>query len=163
MENKCIFVPIFETIMATIDQEIGGKFENGKIRMMANLMFTANQIRHIVNTKLKPFGISEQQFNILRILRGDRNWLSMNTIKDRMVDRSPNATRLSDKLLDKGLIDRERSAEDRRVVYLRISEKGLALLKEIDAADFDEVTSRLNNLTEAEAKTMSDLLDKMRG
>ena len=149
--------------MASIDKEIGGTFPNDKVRMMANLMFTANQIRHTVNMQLKPFGISEQQFNILRILRGAGESLSMNTVKNRMIDRSPNATRLADKLLDKGLIARERSETDRRVVFVRITQEGLDLLEQIDEQDFDTILNHFDNITEGDAKTMSDLLDKMRG
>jgi DNA-binding MarR family transcriptional regulator len=76
-----------------------------------------------------------------------------------MIERAPNATRLMDKLCDKKLIERVRSDHDRRVVYISISKKGLALLKSIDTAiNFDF----LENLTEEEAKQLSNLLDKIR-
>ncbi|UTW61753.1 MarR family transcriptional regulator [bacterium SCSIO 12741] len=145
-----------------IDEEVNNKFVNEKQRFIANLVYTSNWFQNNVVIFLKPYGISFQQFNVLRILRGAGDWLSMNTIKERMIDKTPNTTRLSDKLLDKGFVERERSAEDRRIVYLRISDKGQALLKEIDEADHDCYLGFMKSMTDEEAKTVSDILDRMR-
>ena len=107
----------------------------------------------------KPYGISPQQYNILRILRGSKDKIKVQIVKDRMIERAPNATRLMDKLCDKNLIERERCEHDRRVVYVKISEVGLGLLSSIDNI---KNVSFLDNLSEEEAATLSNLLDKIR-
>lgn len=115
---------------------------------------------------MNQFGLSMPQFNILRILRGSNKAISVNTIKDRMVEKSPNTTRLMDKLLDKGLIERERCEEDRRVVYVKISQKGLELLVVIDNVfqNEDQNSDMIpTSLSEEEAEQLSSLLDKIRG
>ena len=103
--------------------------------------------------------MSPQQYNILRILRGAGEPVTVQTIKDRMLERAPNATRLMDKLCAKDLIERVACASDRRVVHITIMKQGLNLLKEIDANQKEDV---LRNLNLKEAKTLSDLLDKIR-
>jgi len=80
-------------------------------------------------------------------------------VKDRMIERAPNATRLMDKLCDKNLIERERCEHDRRVVYVKINSKGLALLTTIDQNNH---MSLFDKLTDKEAVVLSDLLDKLR-
>lgn len=145
--------------MGDISKDINSKFKNDKIKALINIKYTANWINSHENEFFRPYGISPQQYNILRILRGADEAIKVQTIKDRMIDRAPNATRLMDKLCDKDLIDRVRCDHDRRVVYISISEEGLKLLKTIDnntKLDF------LENLTEEEAATLSSLLDKMR-
>ena len=107
----------------------------------------------------KSFGISPQQYNILRILNGANEPLKVQVIKERMIERSPNATRLMDKLCDKNLIERERCEQDRRVVYVKIAKEGLQLLSRIDKS---ENLKFLEKITEEEAKTLSDILDKIR-
>ena len=91
--------------------------------------------------------------------------ITVNTVKQRMVEKSPNTTRLMDKLIDKGLIERERCSDDRRVVYIRISEEGLKLLSKIDKAlkESGQEVLIMENLTEDEAIQLSNLLDKLRG
>lgn len=145
--------------MAEFSKEINSKFANERVKAMLNIKFTANYLDNIGSKYLKPFKISEQQYNILRILRGAKGKITVKTVKDRMVQKSPNSTRLMDKLCDKDLIERERCENDRRVVYVKISEKGLRLLDEINLDDFD---SYLNNLSEKEAKQLNELLDKFR-
>lgn len=148
--------------MAKIDDEIQAKFQNNKHRFMANLIYTSNWFRNLTADFLKPYGLSSQQFNILRILRGAKQeWVAMNDIKSLMVEKSPNATRLADKLLQANLIDRKRSSTDRRVVYLSISVKGLDVLKSIDE-DNMEYLNFMDNITEEEAKIVSDIFDRLR-
>ncbi|CAM1341743.1 MarR family winged helix-turn-helix transcriptional regulator [Tenacibaculum amylolyticum] len=148
--------------MASIDEEIKTNFANDKHRFVANLMFTSNWFKKQFIEFLKPYQISEQQFNILRILRGAKDWVSMNDIKSLMVDKFPNATRLSDKLLTKGLVERKRSETDRRIVFLSITEKGLELLKEIDESENTSHMDFIEKITEEEARLFSDILDRMR-
>lgn len=145
--------------MGDIAKEINSKFPNERVKALLNIKFTANYLDNIGNAILKPFNISEQQYNILRILRGAKEAITVKTVNDRMVQKSPNSTRLMDKLCDKGLIDRVRCENDRRVVYVKINEKGLALLEEINMDDFENY---LSNITEKDAKLLNDLLDKLR-
>jgi len=149
--------------MASIDEEIKTKFLNDKHRFITNLVFTSNWFQSQVVEFLKPYQLSQQQFNILRILRGANDWVSMNDIKELMVDKFPNTTRLSDKLLDKGLVDRNRCEHDRRIVYLAISKKGLDLLETIDNDENTNHMEFMSRITDDEAKLFSLILDKIRG
>jgi len=149
--------------MASIDEEVKTKFLNDKHRFITNLVFTSNWFQSQVIEFLKPYQISQQQFNILRILRGANDWVSMNDIKALMVDKFPNTTRLSDKLLDKGLVDRNRCEHDRRIVYLAITKKGLDLLETIDNDENTNHMEFMNRITDDEAKQFSSILDKIRG
>ena len=149
--------------MATIEEEMQSRFENEKHRFMANTVFTGSWIRNQFESFIVQFGLSTQQYNILRILRGAKDWVSMNEIKNRMVEKSPNTTRLCDKLVNKSLIERSRSEEDRRVVYLKISEEGLKLLNEIDKADDGTHMSFIDNITNEEAIIVNQILNKLRG
>lgn len=149
--------------MAKIDSEVKTKFANEQHRFVTNLVYTSGWIKNIFTEDLKPFGISSQQFNILRILRGADGWVAMNDVKDLMIDKAPNATRLADKMLSKNLIERKRSNKDRRVVYVRIKNEGLNLLKEIDKKDSEIQVALKERITEEEAKLMSQILDRFRG
>ena len=149
--------------MARIDDEIKSRFSDDKHRLGVNIVFTANWIQNHFTELLRPFGISHQQYNILRILRGANDWLPMAEIKSRMVEKSPNATRMADKLLAKGLVERRRSDSDRRVVYLQVTKEGLALMQEIDSIESDVLLALDQNLSNEEAKLASDVLDKLRG
>lgn len=145
--------------MGDLSKDIQSKFKNNKIKALINIKYTANFINSHENEFFRPYGISPQQYNILRILRGAGEPIKVQLIKDRMIERAPNATRLMDKLCNKSFIERIRCDHDRRVVYISITEKGLALLTEIDnnvKLDF------LENLTEDEALILSNLLDKIR-
>lgn len=145
--------------MGDISKDINSTFPNNKIKALLNIVYTANWINSHQNAFFKPFGISPQQFNILRILRGAGQALKVQTIKERMIERAPNATRLMDKLCDKQLIERLPCPEDRRVVHIQITQLGLNLLEEI-SKEFKE--DLLENLTMTEAEQLSNLLDKIR-
>ncbi|ALU75234.1 MarR family winged helix-turn-helix transcriptional regulator [Tenacibaculum finnmarkense] len=145
--------------MGDISKDIKSKFPNNKIKALVNIKYTANWLSSNENDFFKPYGISPQQFNILRILRGAGKPIKVQVIKDRMIERAPNATRLMDKLCDKKFIERIRCEHDRRVVYINISKKGLELLTTIDSS---KKLNFLDNLTEEEADKLSVLLDKIR-
>lgn len=147
--------------VSDLDKELKTNFQNDKYRFVTNLIFTSNWIKNGVNEHLSTFGMSSQQFNILRILRGADDWVSMNDIKKLMIDKSPHTTRLTTKLLDKKLVKRRRSEKDRRVVYVIITDEGLALLKEIDVG-VEERMKFLDKVTVEEAQTVNSILDKMR-
>ncbi len=145
--------------MGDISKDINTTFPNNKVKALLNIIYTSNWINSKQNDFFKPFGISPQQYNILRILRGANEAVSVQTIKDRMLERAPNATRLMDKLCAKEMIERIACPNDRRVVHIKITKQGLKLLKQIDADFKDDV---LKNLTLKEASILSDLLDKIR-
>lgn len=145
-----------------ISKIIQTKFKSSRQKAIVNLRYTSNFIGNILNNYVNKFDLSMPQFNILRILRGANTHLSVNDIRDRMVEKSPNTTRLLDKLIEKKYIERVRCEEDRRVVYVSISQMGLQLLSEIDN-DEDCKLDYTGNLSEAEAEQLSLLLDKLRG
>lgn len=145
--------------MGDIAKDVNSKFKDNKTKALLNILYTANWISARQNTFFAEFGLSPQQYNILRILRGAGEPLTMQTVKDRMIERAPNATRLTDKLCAKHLIERLPSKTDRRVVHIAITQNGMQLLSDI-SDDFNE--DWLQNITEAEAATLSDLLDKLR-
>ncbi|GAB7257345.1 MarR family winged helix-turn-helix transcriptional regulator [Polaribacter sp. OB-PA-B3] len=145
--------------MGDISKDINSKFTSNKVKALINIKYTSNWLSSRENDFFKPHGISPQQYNILRILRGAKAKIKVQVVKDRMIERAPNATRLMDKLCDKNLIERERCEHDRRVVYVQITQQGLHLLSKID--DFKNV-SFLDKLSEEEALTLSNLLDKIR-
>lgn len=145
--------------MGDLAKEIKSTFVNQKVKALLNIKYTAGWLDQIGTELLKPYNISEQQYNILRILKGAGMEITVTEVKDRMVQKSPNSTRLMDKLCEKKLIQRNRCESDRRVVFVKITKKGLDLLERIDLSDFD---TYMNRLTESEAKLLNDLLDKIR-
>ncbi len=145
--------------MGDLAKDINSKFENNRIKALLNIIYTSNWITSCQNEFFKPYGISPQQYNVLRILRGANEPLRVQTIKDRMLERAPNATRLMDKLCAKSYIERLPSEHDRRVVQIAITQHGLDLLNEIPK---DINRDLFKNLSEEEAEILSNLLDKMR-
>ena len=145
--------------MGDFAKDINSSFPNNKVKALLNIIYTSNWITSHQNEYFKPFGISPQQYNILRILKGAGTELKVQVIKERMIERAPNATRLMDKLCTKELIKRHNCDNDRRVVYVEITKNGMELLEEIASKNIDDL---LDNLSENEAKNLSDLLDKIR-
>ena len=146
--------------MGDISKDIKSTFKSNRLKAFINLKYTANWLSSMENEYFKPFGISPQQYNILRILRGAGQKMKVQIVKERMVERAPNATRLMDKLCEKDLISRKRCEEDRRVVYVEITKDGLQLLTDIDNAP--ERLNLVDNLSDEEAFQLSNLLDKIR-
>ncbi|WP_075342775.1 MarR family winged helix-turn-helix transcriptional regulator [Tenacibaculum agarivorans] len=146
--------------MGNISEDINSKFDNNRFKAFINIKYTANWINSKEVEFFKSYGLSPQQYNILRILRGAADRIKVQLVKDRMIERAPNATRLMDKLVEKNLIHRFRCEHDRRVVYVNINDEGLLLLSEIDTKI--EHLDMLKRLTEEEAQLLSDLLDKIR-
>ncbi|GHC62556.1 MarR family winged helix-turn-helix transcriptional regulator [Ulvibacter litoralis] len=145
--------------MGDISKDIQMQFSNNKMKALLNIMYTASWISSRENAFFKPFGISPQQFNVLRILRGAGKPMAVQSIKERMIDRNPNTTRLMDKMCAKNLIERIACESDRRVVHIEITQKGLSLLQKIDD---NKPLDWLKNLSDKEAALLSDLLDKIR-
>ncbi len=139
------------------------KFESEIQKLMINQLFTGKWVNDLISKYLKPFGLTTQQYNVLRILRGQYpKAISVNTIAIRMIDKMSNVSRLIDKLKDKELVLRTINQDDRRQVDIEITDKGLDLLKKLDDVQL-EIKEHFKTLTEQEAKQLNNLLDKLRG
>jgi DNA-binding MarR family transcriptional regulator len=139
------------------------KFSSEYQKVAVNILYTASWIEKFHADKLKPFGLTGQQFNVLRILRGQfPNPATVNLLIERMIDKSSNASRLVDRLLKKKLVNRCVSETDKRSVNVSITETGLALLRKIDE-DSKLLEEHFYTLTVEEAALLSNLLDKLRG
>ena len=139
------------------------KFKNEHHKMLINILFTSSWLSSEHNSSLKPFGISTQQYNILRILRGQHpKPATVNLLIDRMLDKNSNASRLVEKLRLKKLVERAICPEDRRAVNVIITQKGLDLLVVLDKQEaiFFKVLKNLNN---EQSEKLNFLLDKLRG
>jgi len=146
-----------------IEQEIKVKsFKSEYHKVIVNLIYTSGWLNGQHNEWLKPFDLSMQQYNVLRILRGSHpNPASVNTIINRMLDKSSNASRLVEKLRQKDLILRSACVKDRRQVDVKITTKGLDLLKLLDD-EYIDFENRFNSISPKEALQLSKLLDKLR-
>lgn len=132
-------------------------------RVMVNLMYTSNWIADSQMRVLKPFGLTLQQYNVLRILRGQHpNPVKVSDITERMLDKMSNASRLVDKLVAKKLVLRTECPSDRRAVDVVITDQGLALLNRLDVHQAKWDVTQGSKLTEEEAVYLSQLLDRLR-
>jgi DNA-binding MarR family transcriptional regulator len=139
------------------------KFQSEYQKLFLNIIYTGSWLDLRNTQRLKPFGVSPQQYNILRILRGQYpNAATVTLLIERMLDKSSNASRLVEKLRQKELLERCVCPEDRRAVNVKITDKGLALLKQLDPK-IEEANNELSGLTVEEAKVINQLLDKLRG
>jgi DNA-binding MarR family transcriptional regulator len=138
------------------------QFRNVHQKMTINLFYTSSWLQSLVAQHLKPYDISPQQFNILRILRGHfPKPAQVNVLQDRMLDKMSNASRLVEKLRKKELIERKICKHDRRAVDVIITKKGLELLVLLDEVE-DEWHQQLNTINDQEAEILNNLLDKLR-
>jgi len=139
------------------------KFRNAYHKMALNLIYTTSWLSNGQAALLKPYDLTTQQYNVLRILRGQHpNPVRVNDIIERMLDKMSNASRLVDKLLAKGLVKRTECPRDRRAVDVVITDDGMKILAELDAMQGDWENTLLN-VTEEEANLLSNILDKLRG
>ncbi len=139
------------------------RFKSEVEKLSVNLLYTGSWYNAISLKTLKPFGISPQQYNILRILRGQYpKPATIQLIKERMLDEMSNVSRLVEKLRAKGLLERHTCPDDRRAVDVVITRQGLDLLTEI-APVLTKANSVLGALNETEARQLNALLDKLRG
>jgi DNA-binding MarR family transcriptional regulator len=148
----------------SLEEEVKqAKFENEFQKAAVNVMFTSGWLYNTNAARLKVFDITPEQFNVLRILRGSHpKPMMLAEITCRMIDRSSNATRLVEKLRQKGFVKRELCKDNRRQVDIVITTKGLALLSEIDKGT-EQWLSTLKNISKAEAQELNRILDKLRG
>ena len=167
-QEKIVFQPVFMDQEPWImeAEELKGitAYQNEWHRLRVNLLFSTNWLIGEIKTFIEPFGITQKQFNILRILRGnhpDEVGLTIHDIRERMIDKMSDASRLVDRLSKKGLILKKPCTKDKRHARVRISQDGLDLLEQIDAQipRLDQVFKGLN---EEEATQLNNLLNKMR-
>ena len=120
-----------------LEEEIGQKeFKSDIQKMLVNILYTSNWLQYQLADNLKGYGITPQQFNILRILRGQHpNPARMHLLQERMLDKMSNASRLVERLRKKRLVIRKICKNDRRAVDVKITDNGLALLKELDSME----------------------------
>jgi DNA-binding MarR family transcriptional regulator len=137
------------------------KFRNEHQKAAINLIYTFNWITEKMKIFLDEYEITSQQFNILRILRGAHQPLSTLQIRERMLDKMSDTSRIVDRLLIKGLVKKTICETDRRLVDITITKKGEKLLEKLDERN-TEMDSVMNNLSEEESKTLNQLLDKIR-
>lgn len=136
-------------------------FVNPQTKAVVNLNFTASWLSGVQAEMLKPYGISIQQYNILRILKGMHpKPATVKILIERMIDKNSNASRLVDKLLKKGLLERNTCPRDRRRVDVMITEGGLDMVSQVTKGM--KKNEIFMNLTNEEANLLSDLLDKLR-
>ncbi len=147
-----------------IEQDIKqSKFRNAHHKLALNLLYTASWLSNGQAGLLKPYDLTMQQYNVLRILRGQYpKPVRVNDIIERMLDKMSNASRLVDKLLAKNLVERTTCPHDRRAVDVVITQAGLDVLTELDKHQ-NQWEVQLQNINDQEAETLSNLLDKMRG
>ena len=162
MEDK------FWDVMATtrsIKDTIGQTkpFESMAQEVFLTLVRTTELVSDHATSPIRVSGLTVQQYNVLRILRGaGETGLQTYQVAERMVTRAPNITRLVDKLETKTLLTRTRSVTDRRVVTLQITRQGLALLKKLDRPQLDALQSAMRGLSASEGATLCDLLNRLR-
>jgi DNA-binding MarR family transcriptional regulator len=148
--------------MSNLEKLITQKnFQNEHQRGLVSLIFVGNWITSRHQHFFKKYGITMQQFNILRILRGQYpESANINVLKERMLDKMSDVSRLVERLRKAELVERKNSEMDRRAVDVRINEKGLQLLKEIDT-DLNQLNDAFKSLDENEVSQLNNLLDKM--
>ena len=139
------------------------KFSSEALKVVVNLIFTYNWLNQHQTRFFKKFGITSQQFNILRILRGMNGTpASVKLLRERMLDKMSDASRIVEKLRVKGMVDRNVNTSDRRACDVYITTKGLQLLARIDL-ETDLINTIFHTLDQSELRSVNELLDKLRG
>ena len=139
------------------------KFRNPYEKAAVNILYTSSWLNYLLHVCLKQYHLTSQQYNILRILRGQHpRPASISLLIDRMLDKMSNVSRLVDKLELKGLVERKTCESDRRQVDVVISRKGLSILEILDIK-MKETFRQLETLDRKEAEQLNRLLDKLRG
>jgi DNA-binding MarR family transcriptional regulator len=147
-----------------IDDEIKVHFRNDYHRVIINLTYSVNQLNYRFLQQIKKHRLTDQQYNILMVLSSFNYTgpVSIGFLKERMLDKNSDVSRIVDKLVEKELVSRKENTIDRRQKDLEITEKGLALISKM--GDCEKATDNLfQNLTLDEVKQLNQLLDKLRG
>ncbi|WP_257668198.1 MarR family winged helix-turn-helix transcriptional regulator [Parapedobacter tibetensis] len=139
------------------------KFGNERHKATINIVFTSNWITNILEKRANIHQITLQQFNVLRILRGQHpKSTTNNLLKERMLDKMPDVSRIIDRLVIKELVSKGKCNSDRRAVDVKITEKGLAILAELEEPMM-MMDILQENINEDECRQLNELLDKLRG
>jgi DNA-binding MarR family transcriptional regulator len=146
------------TLETDINQQV---FRTEYQKSIINLIFTFNWVNEKINRHFEPFDITQQQFNILRILRGAGQPLSTLQIRQRMLDKMSDTSRIVDRLVKKGMVKKTTCREDRRLVDILLTDKGKKLLQTMDGLN-EDMESIFKYLSEEEARQLNTLLDKIR-
>ena len=147
----------------SLEQDIQQPFFRNEYQKAAiNLIFSSNWLNEKIKYLLESEDITQQQYNILRILKGCQQPLSTLQIRSRMLDRMSDTSRIVERMLKKGLVEKRTCPSDKRLVDVSISHKGLELLEKLEHKNA-ALDSILQSLSESEAITLNRLLDKMRG
>ena len=136
-------------------------FRNEFQKMGINIIYTANWLNEKMGQILATEDITQQQYNILRILRGSDAPLSTLKIRERMLDKMSDTSRIVDRLIVKGLVEKTACLKDKRLVDITVSKKGLQLLEKLDSLN-EHIDSILKGVNEKEAQAMNQILDKLR-
>jgi DNA-binding MarR family transcriptional regulator len=145
-----------------IEQDIQqASFRNEFQKMGINLLFTANWLNEQIGKILSEEGVTQQQYNILRILRGSATPLSTLKIRERMLDKMSDTSRIVDRLIAKELVVKNTCEKDKRLVDITLSPKGLDLVDQLDKFN-DRIDALLKGINASEAATMNQILDKIR-
>ena len=136
-------------------------FRNEFQKMGINIIYTANWLNEKMGQILATEDITQQQYNILRILRGSDAPLSTLKIRERMLDKMSDTSRIVDRLIVKGLVEKTACIKDKRLVDITVSKKGLQLLEKLDSLN-DHIDAVLKGVNEKEAQAMNQILDKLR-
>ena len=145
-----------------IEQDIQqASFRNEFQKMGINLLFTANWLNEQIGKILSEEGVTQQQYNILRILRGSATPLSTLKIRERMLDKMSDTSRIVDRLIAKELVLKNTCEKDKRLVDITLSPKGLDLVDQLDKFN-DRIDALLKGINASEAATMNQILDKIR-
>lgn len=136
-------------------------FRNEFQKMSINIIYTANWLNEKMGQILATEDITQQQYNILRILRGSECPLSTLKIRERMLDKMSDTSRIVDRLIVKGQVEKTACIKDKRLVDIIVTKKGLQLLEKLDALN-EQIDSILKGVSEKEAVTMNQILDKLR-
>lgn len=145
-----------------IENEIQqSNFRNEFQKLAINLMYTANWLNERISRLLMKEEITQQQYNILRILRGSDHPLSTLQIRERMLDKMSDTSRIVDRLISKELVQKNACQSDKRLVDITLSEKGLNLVNKLDSLD-TQLDALLNSINEKEALMVNQILDKLR-
>ena len=145
-----------------IEQDIQqASFRNEFQKMGINLLFTANWLNEQIGKILSEEGVTQQQYNILRILRGSATPLSTLKIRERMLDKMSDTSRIVDRLIAKELVLKNTCEKDKRLVDITLSPKGLDLVDQLDQFN-ERIDALLKGINVSEAATLNQILDKIR-
>jgi DNA-binding MarR family transcriptional regulator len=145
-----------------IEQDIQqSNFRNEFQKMGINLLYTANWLNEQIGKMLSEEGVTQQQYNILRILRGSATPLSTLKIRERMLDKMSDTSRIVDRLIAKELVVKNTCEKDKRLVDITLSPKGLDLVDQLDQYN-ERIDALLKGINESEAQMMNQILDKIR-